>query len=207
MSMQGRAAGADAAFEEAIKLNPASYDAHHLYARHAFAIGEFEKAEQYFEEAHRLRPDDYQPLCMLAGVHEALGRSTYKDVGRRAMEAIERHLEIEPDDGRAMQLGTVQAAKLGDVARAEALKQRALTLRPDDFATLYNLACAETVLGRRDEALRLLDRAVLSGRGNLGWIEHDPDFESLRGDPRFEAIVSRLRAAKGADTATPGRST
>jgi TolB-like protein/cytochrome c-type biogenesis protein CcmH/NrfG len=199
MSMQGRAAEADAAFEEAIALNPASYDAHHLYARHAFAIGEFEKAERYFETAHRLRPDDYQPLCMLAGVREALGRSTYLDAGRTALQAIERHLEIEPDDGRAMQLGTVQAAKLGDAARAESLKQRALALRPTDFATLYNLACAENVLGRTEEALELLDRAVLNGRGNLGWIEHDADFASLRGNPRFEAIVSRLRVAKAAD--------
>jgi TolB-like protein/Flp pilus assembly protein TadD len=201
MSMQGRAAEADAAFEKAIELNPASFDAHHLYGRHAFATGEFAKAERHFEAAHRLRPDDYQLLCMLSGALEALGRSTYREVARRAMEAIERHLEIEPDDGRAMQLGTVQAAKLGDAARADALKQRALALRPNDFATFYNLACAETVLGRRDEALALLDRGVQSGRGNLGWIEHDPDFASLRGDPRFEAIVSRLRAAMAADSA------
>jgi hypothetical protein len=36
---------------------------------------------------------------------------------------------------------------------------------------------------------------VRGGRGNLGWIENDPDLDNLRGDPRFTAIVGRLRAA------------
>jgi adenylate cyclase len=110
------------------------------------------------------------------------------------MLAIERHLQREPGDGRALHLGAVTAAKLGDAARARALSERALTARPDEFATAYNLACAFAILGDRERALELLDRATQRGRGNLAWIEQDPDLDSLRGDPRFETIVDRLRA-------------
>jgi hypothetical protein len=56
-------------------------------------------------------------------------------------------------------------------------------------------------MGDNDRALELLNQAVNLGRGNLGWIEHDPDFDTLRGDPRFETIVNRVRAASGGSTA------
>lgn len=31
------------------------------------------------------------------------------------------------------------------------------------------------------------------GWGKLDWIEHDPDYETLRGDPRFQALLAKLR--------------
>ena len=47
----------------------------------------------------------------------------------------------------------------------------------------------------------MLDRAVQQGRGNLEWIEHDPDFDGLRSDARFDAIVNRIRANTGVSSA------
>jgi Flp pilus assembly protein TadD len=101
---------------------------------------------------------------------------------------------MNPDDARALHLGAVVAARLGDRTGALDYARRALLLRPDEFATTYNIACAYAVLGMRAEALDTLDRAVRNGRGDLGWIEHDPDFEALRGEVRFAEIVGRLRA-------------
>jgi nicotinamidase/pyrazinamidase len=106
-------------------------------------------------------------------------------------------LRREPGDGRALHLGAVTAAKLGDATRARALSERALAARPDEFATAYNLACAFAVLDDRERALQLLEQATQRDRGNLAWIEQDPDLDSLRGDARFEAIVDRLRAGSG----------
>ena len=57
------------------------------------------------------------------------------------------------------------------------------------------------VLGERDRALDLLDRAVRNGRGALTWTENDEDLASLRGDPRFTAIIERIRAAGKPSTA------
>jgi adenylate cyclase len=113
------------------------------------------------------------------------------------MLAIERHLQREPGDGRALHLGAVTAAKLGDATRARALSERALAARPDEFATAYNLACAFAILGDRKRSLELLDQATQRGRGNLAWIEQDPDLDSLRGEVQFEAIMDRLRAGSG----------
>jgi len=194
LSLQGRAREADQDFEEAIRLNPASFEAHYSYARHCFQVGDFARAVPLYEAAIKLRPDDYQALCLLEGALLKLGRlEEHADVAVRAMQALERQLAIDPDDGRALQLGTVQAARLGMRDKTRELAQRALKARPDAFSTYYNVACAYSVLGDIDDALEMLDHAVQQGRGNLEWIEKDPDFDPLRPDPRFQAIVSRLR--------------
>jgi TolB-like protein/cytochrome c-type biogenesis protein CcmH/NrfG len=199
LSMQGRNDEAAQGFEEAIRLNPSAHMTHYLYGRHAFGTGAMEKAVELYRTAIRLEPDDYQSLAMLEGGLQSLGRTEEaRESNRLAGLAIERRLQRKPDDVRALLLGAVQAAHAGDAARARTLGERAMAARPDDFSTAYNVACAHAVLGEHERAVELLDRAVRHGRGNLGWIEHDTDFASLRGDPRFEAIVGRLRAAAGA---------
>ena len=114
------------------------------------------------------------------------------------MQAIDRQLVIDPQDGRALQLGTTNAARLGLRDKTRDLAARALKARPDAFSSCYNVACAYSILGDLDDALEMLDHAVQHGRGNLEWIEHDPDFDNLRSDPRFDAILDRIRANPGA---------
>ncbi len=197
LSLQGRTEEAYRDFEEAIRLNPASFDAHYLYGRTCFQSGEFERAVSLYEAAIRLRPDDYAPLCMLEGAMIKLGRvEQHVDVARRAMQVLERRLAIAPQDGRALQLATVVAARLGLREKARELAERAVMARPNAFATYYNVACAYSVLGDIDDAIAMLDQAVQHDRGNLEWIEHDPDFDALRPDPRFAAILDRIRAAR-----------
>ena len=166
--------------------------------RHCFQGGEFERAVPLYEEAIRLRPDDYQALCLLEGSLLKLGRmEQHAEVARRAMQAIDRQLAIDPQDGRALQLGTTNAARLGLRDKTRDLAARALKARPDAFSSYYNVACAYSILGDIDDALEMLDHAVQHGRGNLEWIEHDPDFDNLRSDPRFDAILDRIRASRG----------
>ena len=196
-SLQGRTTEAYRDFEEAIRLNPASFDAHYHYARTCFQGGEFERAVSLYEAAIRLRPDDYQALCLLEGALLKLGQmDKHDEVARRAMQAVDRQLAIDPQDGRALQLGTTNAARLGLHDKARELAERALKARPGAFATYYNVACAYSILGDLDDAIAMLDRAVQNGRGNLEWIGQDPDFDPLRNDPRFDAILDRIRAAR-----------
>jgi adenylate cyclase len=199
--LQGKREEAYAAFEEAIRLNPSSYEAHYFYARDLFSAGHAQRSVAYYEAAERLRPEEYQPPCMLSGALFSLGRLEEGRVAAgRALRAIDARLTVVPDDSRALHLGAVLAARLGDRDLALAYARQSLELRPDEFATTYNVACAYAVLGMRGDALDALDRAVRTGRGDLGWIEHDPDFETLRAEPRFGEIVGRLRAKHGGPT-------
>ena len=68
-------------------------------------------------------------------------------------------------------------------------------MEPDNPAVLYNVACVFVQLGNFDEALDLLERNVAQGWGEKQWIEHDPDSYPLRENPRFRAILDRIRPA------------
>jgi tetratricopeptide (TPR) repeat protein len=74
----------------------------------------------------------------------------------------------------------------------------------------YNRACALNRGGRKDEALRQLDRALdrerSAGAEDLtkDWVTEDGDLESLHDDPRFQAIIKRrFDDATAEATATP----
>ena len=45
----------------------------------------------------------------------------------------------------------------------------------------------------KEEALGLLERTFAQGYGQRDWIENDPDYDNLRDDPRFQAMLEKLR--------------
>jgi hypothetical protein len=49
------------------------------------------------------------------------------------------------------------------------------------------------LLGRIDEAIETLDRAVESGFRNIVWIRTGSDLHALHGDTRPDAIVAKMR--------------
>ena len=48
-------------------------------------------------------------------------------------------------------------------------------------------------LGQKEEALELLERVFARGWGKRDWVEHDPDYDILRDDPRFKNLLARLK--------------
>jgi hypothetical protein len=73
------------------------------------------------------------------------------------------------------------------------LSARALELHPDDQGVLINAACLRARAGLKAEALSLLERTFAKGFGKRDWIENDPDYDSLRDDPRFQTMLAKLR--------------
>jgi hypothetical protein len=70
-----------------------------------------------------------------------------------------------------------------------ALDRRLVELLPDDFLARYNLACSLARAGQSDEAIDSLSRAILLGYDDLAHMESDPDLESLKSHPDFQALL------------------
>jgi mannose-6-phosphate isomerase-like protein (cupin superfamily) len=65
---------------------------------------------------------------------------------------------------------------------------------PDSARILYNLACAESLAGQREDALGHL-RQALQIEGNLAELAaNDSDLDAIRDDPEFSAIAGQANA-------------
>lgn len=193
MSLSKRFNDARTEFEAAIRQNAKLYEAYYFYARACFAEGQLEEAARLYQEACRVRPDDYVAPNLLAGLYRGLGRASEADAtDRKALRAAEKHLELFPDEARAWCLGAITLVRLGNPERGLEWAQRALQADPEDASVLYNVACAFSLTGKTDRAIKCLDEAATFGFRHKQWIERDSDFDSLRGDPRFQAVLARL---------------
>jgi Flp pilus assembly protein TadD len=131
---------------------------------------------------------------MLASLpYEALGRNAEGHASlRRGLLLAEKHLELNPDDVRALYLAGIALIQLGDRERALELTSRARGIDSEDSGVLYNVACVYALSNQPEEAFACLDKAITNGFGHREWLENDSDLVSLRADPRFEALLKRL---------------
>lgn len=82
-------------------------------------------------------------------------------------------------------------ATSGDYARALPLFEEMARRDPDSFVPPYNIASALAQLGRTEEALDALERAIALGFDDLAHLRHDPDLQPLRGTARFKTILDQ----------------
>ena len=77
----------------------------------------------------------------------------------------------------------------GEHEKAKKLLTEALPKYEDKAGMLYNIACAEALLGETDEALGHLREALEKQPQYAESAREDPDFEPIRSDPRFAELV------------------
>jgi TolB-like protein/Flp pilus assembly protein TadD len=192
VSLSGRFEEADTEFEMAMKLDPKSFEAAYFYARSCVAQGKNEEAAKWYERGIAVRPDDYAALALLATTYEALGRHEDSiQMSRRAYDTARKHLELTPDDPRALYMGAMSLTALGETDKARDWNRRALDMDPDDPSVLYNIACAFALEGQKKEAVSTLKKAIDNGFGHWNWIEHDADLDILRHEPEFIELLSK----------------
>ncbi len=195
----GRHEEADLALAEAVRLGARSFEAHFFMARNCRAMGRFAEAATLFERAAELQPDDFRSLGLAVNAYRSLGRrAEMLSAARRCLERAENEIAVHPDNAGALALGAVALIELGDRRRAEAWCDEAQEVGPADAITSYNLAAAQAGLGRYKLALKRLEQIFgdppARRRSHVEWLKHDSGFASMRGQPDFEALLSRLDA-------------
>jgi adenylate cyclase len=194
LSLRERYPEAVAEFEQAIAFDPNLFEAHYFYARACFTQGYFEEASRLFQRAAELKPDDYQALLVLTGIHRTLGREQeMKEAAREGVARAERELLLHPGNPRPAYLGAVGLAVLGELDRAKEWAERALVIDPDDGLTKYNVACVCSLVGEHERAIDLLvDLLPNATWERKNWVKHDSDLDPIRRHPRFPEVLELL---------------
>ena len=185
---------AERAFEQAIAINPNLFDAYYYSGRTSFARGDIAGSAMRFRKAAEMRQEDFQSPLLLSQSLRMLGRrDDAAQANKEGIRRVEHVLALNPLDSRALSLGASALFHDGKDARAFEWSRRSLELHPDDMSTLINAACLHAKLGQKEEALEVLERVFANGWGKRDWVEHDPDYDILRDDPRFLKLLARLK--------------
>jgi tetratricopeptide (TPR) repeat protein len=173
----------------------------------ASALERFEEAERTARRSLDLEPrDPWAHLNLGASLMEQyrLGESADEAVVDEAIRHYGQALDLMREEaGANAGDDTAYVSALVNVCDAQLQAGRPETaLGPcreaaervrGDAVPFYNLAGAYALLGRFDDALAALERDFELGDRDWAYLAEDLWFESLRGDPRFQAIVERMR--------------
>jgi eukaryotic-like serine/threonine-protein kinase len=111
----------------------------------------------------------------------------------KAAEILEQVLEQQPQlDGiRPIYATFLSALGFSEEARAQ-LTDEVKKTADTDHDVAYWLASAYAMEGEREEALQWLRRAIELGNENRPWFERDTNWDSLREDPEYQAIIEGI---------------
>ncbi|MGE5563467.1 MAG: TIR domain-containing protein [Bacillota bacterium] len=191
---------AEEALQKALTLAPDSWEVNKEAARFCMLRRDVEQAIVHYEKAVEVMESDFHAWALLVTCYGATGETKkIRHAAEMMVSEGQKALQQDPSNGAALGIMAGGYAVLGDADRAREWIDRAMLIDPDNLNMRYNFAC---VLARHlddgDEALKMLERCLLGGGELLlRHAETDPDFDSVRSDPRFAHMIAAARKRLG----------
>lgn len=215
---------AAAALRRAVELNPGYATAHHWLGMLLTALGRADQALESIDQALASDPlslivgsakgralhfarryeeaaaQFHRTLELDPGFTQArydLGM-TYAEMGRLPEAIAEYERKPEVLAGRPVMRAVLANfyARAGETERAAAIVA-GFHGRPDAALSLpFELALASVGAGRIDESLSHLETALAVHAGPIVFLKVEPMFDSLRREPRFQALLRNLRLSE-----------
>jgi DNA-binding winged helix-turn-helix (wHTH) protein/TolB-like protein/tetratricopeptide (TPR) repeat protein len=116
-------------------------------------------------------------------------------------KVIEIGNEVYSKDGRKLISEYMTAnlavayARTGQQAKANELLAYLESRAKTDSETAYRLALACSDLGRKEEAIRLLEGCLQAHDDRMVWLKVEPRLDPLRSDERFQALLRKMNLA------------
>lgn len=178
--------------KKAIELDPDDFIAYWTLGRIHYSTGKLEEALDLFRRVIDIQPGFYVAYNDLKQTLLKLGRNEEaEEAYRRVIALMPNYLLRNPDDSRARMFFAVALCDSGK--REDAIREgkAAIDSSPGDSVMLYNGACLYARLGDPERAVAALKQAIAAGVVNYGWMEQDPDLDSIRDEPEFKALMER----------------
>lgn len=179
-------AEATAEAERAHALDPLSLVAHANIGVIAYFAADYVEAKRRLTATLELNPDFYVPHWGLGMVYEQLGQ--YDD----AVAEIRKSIDIAGRGANRLSSLAHVLAVSGRQTEADAILHELTLQGRSGPVQPYTVALVLAGLGRNDEAMTMLERAYDERSAVLSYVDRDPRFDSLRGSPRFTALLRRM---------------
>jgi adenylate cyclase len=202
LSDAGRLDDAAAEIAVALRLDPESFEVNYRAAFNCYLQGRLADAARHFEKAAALIETDIRTPFMLISCYTGLGDAeNSRRAAGVALARAEKIVAADRSNSDALAIGVGALAALSEADRAKDWMRRALLIDPDNLMMRYNFACALAAwLKDRAAALEMLGPVLDRDTGSLvRQAPNDPDLASLRGDPRFQAMIAAAQARLAAE--------
>jgi len=159
----------------------------------ALQTGDAQEAVEFATQAIAINPEFWVGYLHLGNARRALGdfEGALSALSAAARWSDGHSLTYSNRVKVLLQLGRVEEARvLLDELTARAQRQ---------YVPAYTLGVINALLGERDAAIEWLSRAVDTQGIGLTDIATDPALQSLRDDPRFDALLERCGCLPGAE--------
>ena len=151
------------------------------------AARRYREADESFRAAAELDPDFFWLYPLRAWSYEGRG-----DFGR-AIADLRRAIQLSASNTLVQGELAHALGRSGGRQEAEAILERLVAESRRRYVPAFDLARAYEGLGRRDEALAALTRACDERGPMVAFLKVEPVFDPMRADPRFQALLRRLR--------------
>jgi TolB-like protein/Tfp pilus assembly protein PilF len=186
----GRFAEAIAEGKRSQELDPLSVETNRGLGSIFYWAGQNDEAIRQFRKTIELDPKDARLHDHLAEVYSRKG------MYREAIAERQNYLSLSGDEEAAQELGR-DFADSGYHQAMRALYSKTLAFMEEAAKYAYvspiHFGVLHAQLGENDEAFTWLEKAFEERQPWLGQLQFDPQFESLRSDPRFPDLVRRIK--------------
>ena len=136
-----------------------------------------------WEKVLAINPDYHEAWYNRGVALSALGRK------EEAIQSYDKAVDIKPDYHEAWNNRGNALSALGRKEEAIQSFDQALQIQPDFASAYYNKACCYGLQGTIDLAIATLQQAITLDSDFQEMAKTDPDFDRIRNDDRFRALI------------------
>jgi Flp pilus assembly protein TadD len=180
-------------FEEGIKeskraqeLDALSLETNAMAGQNFYFAHQYDLAIDTFRKTLDMEPNYWIARTLLGASYETKGDFP------RAVAECEKGRKIETSIPLALSLLGHAYAVSGRKREAEQALKELKDWSKQSYVPAYNFAEVYIGLGEREQALASLEKAYADRSIYLTFLKADPQFDSLRSDPRFKDLLHRV---------------